>query len=207
MQVQNPRSGEVTVSWTSSTAFSKRVTASAANLTAGACVAVIGSTSAGQLTANSVTIGQPSASGACTSSRGGGGRPGGFRGGTPPNGSRGSRPPGSGSNLSFATGKVTSASATSLVLLGTTSSGPRSPGSTSSSSAPSSSITVSLGSSTIYSETQSATSGQLAVGDCVTANGSSDSTGAITARSVAITSTGGQTCSTGFGRGGGAANG
>jgi hypothetical protein len=42
----------------------------------------------------------------------------------------------------------------------------------------------------------------LAVGDCVTAFGSTASTGAVTASTVRITSTGGKTCSPGFGGGG-----
>ena len=54
-------------------------------------------------------------------------------------------------------------------------------------------------SSTTYTEKQAAASTNLAVGDCVTAAGSSDSTGAVSATTVRITSTGGQTCTTGFG--------
>jgi hypothetical protein len=62
-------------------------------------------------------------------------------------------------------------------------------------------VKVKTTSSTTYSENQSAASTNLAVGDCVTAAGSSDSTGAVSATTVRITSTGGQTCTTGFGRG------
>jgi hypothetical protein len=57
---------------------------------------------------------------------------------------------------------------------------------------------VAVTSSTTYSESQSAASSALAVGDCVTATGSSDSTGAVTASSVQISSTGGKSCTTGF---------
>jgi hypothetical protein len=39
------------------------------------------------------------------------------------------------------------------------------------------------------------------VGDCVSALGTSSSTGAITASTVRITSTGGKTCAAGFGGG------
>jgi hypothetical protein len=40
------------------------------------------------------------------------------------------------------------------------------------------------------------------VGDCVSAFGVSGSTGDVTATTVSITSTGGKTCSAGFGAGG-----
>jgi hypothetical protein len=62
-------------------------------------------------------------------------------------------------------------------------------------------VKVKTTSSTTYSENQAAAATNLAVGDCVTAAGSSDSTGAVSATTVRITSTGGQTCTTGFGRG------
>jgi hypothetical protein len=41
----------------------------------------------------------------------------------------------------------------------------------------------------------------LAVGDCVSAFGSASTTGAVTATTVRITSTGGKTCTAGFGGG------
>jgi hypothetical protein len=41
----------------------------------------------------------------------------------------------------------------------------------------------------------------LAVGDCVSAFGPASTTGAVTATTVRITSTGGKTCTTGFGGG------
>ena len=70
-------------------------------------------------------------------------------------------------------------------------------------------VKIGLQGSTTYTETQSTAASSLAVGDCVSAVGSTDSTGAVTARTVRITSTGGQTCSSGFGgfAGGGAGGG
>jgi hypothetical protein len=66
-----------------------------------------------------------------------------------------------------------------------------------------------VNSSTAYSETASTAAGSLAVGDCVTAIGTADSTGAVTARSIRIASTGRQSCSNGLGGfgGGGTSNG
>lgn len=215
MEVQDQQSGQVTVAWTSSTTFSKTITVSASNVAAGDCVTVVGSTSGSQLTARSVTIGQPDSSGNCTNRFGGARAGGGFPGGSPPSGSVPNRPSGSlpagAANFGFASGKVTSINAGTLVIYGTSSSGfgSRQGGNTSTTATttPPSSVSVTLNSSTTYTETQTAAASDLAVGDCVTANGSSDSTGAITARTVRITSTGGQSCTSGFGPGAGPANG
>jgi Domain of unknown function (DUF5666) len=228
MEVQNQQSGQVTVSWTSSTTFTKTTVVSAANVVAGDCVTVTGSTSTGTLVASAVMVSKPTSSGSCTTGGFGAGGPGGgggLRGGTPPNGGSvpngGSLPNGSSgsatgrtSGFSFASGKVTSISPSSLVIYGISSSGLRGSRSSTESSTPptsikSTTVTIGLQGSTTYSETQSAGASALAVGDCVTAVGSSDTTGAVTARSVRITSTGGKTCSSGFGGfgGGGSANG
>jgi hypothetical protein len=67
--------------------------------------------------------------------------------------------------------------------------------------------TVTLNSSTTYTETQSAADSALTVGKCVSAVGTSDSSGAITASSISIRPMVNGSCSTGFGgrgmRGGG----
>jgi Domain of unknown function (DUF5666) len=227
MEVQNQQTGQVTVGWTSSTTFSKTVTLSAANVAVGDCITVTGSTSTGTLVANSVTVSKPTSSGSCTTGRfgGGAGGGGGFPGGAPPNG--GSRPnggslpsapsgsaPGGASGFSFASGKVTSISPSAMEIYGISTSGfggarRTSSSSTPSTSIPSTNVKIGLQGSTTYSETQSTAASSLAVGDCVTAVGSTDSTGAVTARTVRITSTGGQSCSSGFGgfAGSGTANG
>jgi hypothetical protein len=200
MEVQNQQTGQVTVSWTPSTSFTESTTAAASSVAVGDCVVVTGSSSNGSLTARTVGVSQPSASGTCTTTRptAGGGRPG---SGTAPSGAAGG---GSGTPISFTSGKVTAVSAGSLAVYGTSAVG----GPGSSTTAPSSNITIDLSSSTTYPKTAPAASTNLAVGDCVTAAGPSTSTGAVTASSVRITSTGGQTCSTGFGRAGqGAGNG
>lgn len=69
-------------------------------------------------------------------------------------------------------------------------------------------LKITTGKSTTWSETQSVASTAVAVGDCVSAIGSVSTTGAVTAVTVRITSTGGKTCPTGgfngsFGGGGG----
>lgn len=214
MEVQNQQSGQVTVSWTSSTAFTKTVKLTAADVTAGDCVTVTGSDSTGTLVANQVTLSKPTASGTCTSGRVGAGG-GAFPGGNPPtgairsnNGSVPTPPSGSApaglSGFGFASGKVTSVGPSSMVIYGISSSGSGRSGRGSQTSTPatsvkSSNVTIGVNSSTGYTQTSSAAASSLAVGDCVTAVGSADSTGAVAARSIRIASTGGQTCSSGFG--------
>jgi hypothetical protein len=59
-------------------------------------------------------------------------------------------------------------------------------------------LTVTMSKSTTLSETQPTSFSALAVGDCVNAFGQTGTTGAVTAATVSIRSTGGQTCSAGF---------
>jgi Domain of unknown function (DUF5666) len=225
MEVQNQQSGQETVSWTSTTRFSKTATLTSASVKAGDCVTVTGTTSGGVITARSVVVSAASSTGSCTSGFGGGGfvRGGGtFRGGgtggtgssTPPS-SRPANRTGTGAanlaNLGVASGSVVSVAPTSMVIHGVSFSGAgfarRSAGSTAPSTPPTTAaptnITVTLASSTTFTETVTATAASLAVGDCVMATGSTNSTGAVAASVVRITATAGQTCTAGFGGGGG----
>ncbi|HEX4864068.1 MAG TPA: hypothetical protein VFV02_08350, partial [Acidimicrobiales bacterium] len=175
------------------------------------CVNVVGTTAGSQITANTVTISQPDSAGSCsgrangTGGGGGTGFGGGFRNGAPSSGSVPNRPAGS-ANFGIARGKVTSVSPTALVIFGTSSSGFRQ-GSTTSTSVPDASVTVQLTSSTRYTETQTAGASDLAVNDCVTAAGTTVSTGAVTANTIRISPPGPNGCTIGFGRGGGGAAG
>ena len=216
MEVQNPSSGQTTVNWTASTTFAQTVTLTASSVTAGDCVTVVGASSGGRITARSVAVSTAPASGTCAPGAGARGFGAGARNGTGPNRtgpngttSRRSFPAGGAARFagSFASGKVVSSSATSLVILGTSFSGGRQPGSTPPTTAAPADITVTVQGSTVFTQVRSAAATSLAVGDCVAANGPADSTGAVTARSVRITSTGGKSCTTGFARfGGGAAS-
>jgi hypothetical protein len=220
MEVQNATTGQTTVSWTSTTSFVETVTETEAALTPGVCATVTATNANGKLTARSITISAPSSSGTCADRRGAGAggvftRP----PGTPPSGSvspssipGGTRSAGPG-NFSLTSGKVVSASGSALVLYGTTLSGGlgRRTASSSTTTVPASDITVTLASATSYTEQKTVTAASLAVGDCVAATGTADDTGAVAARTVRITSTGGQDCSSafvgGFGGGGGFAGG
>ena len=214
IEVQNPQSGQVTVNWTTSTLFTKTVDVTESSVKAGDCVTATGSTATGTFVATSVTITQPDSSGSCSRVRGAGGLGGGgvgfFRGGggTPPSSIPNRSLPAGAANFGFASGKVTSLSPTSLVVYGFSASGfaGRGRGSASTSTppttVPATDVTVDVNPSTTYSETHSATSGDLAVNDCVTAAGTADDTGAITARTIRITPMGPNGCTAGFGRGG-----
>ncbi len=134
MEVQNPSTGQVTVSWTPTTSFTEILISSASDVAAGDCVTVTGTPAfgagiSGPLSAMSVSVTPPPSSGSCTSAGGFGGAfisgRGGFRsgtgggaaranGGTSPNG--GTFPSGGAGpsvirNFSFASGKVTAVSA------------------------------------------------------------------------------------------------
>ncbi|HEY6624870.1 MAG TPA: DUF5666 domain-containing protein [Acidimicrobiales bacterium] len=223
MEVQNPQSGQVTVSWTPSTTFTQTATVSASSVAAGDCVTVTGSSSKGTITAKTVSISQPT-SGKCAAGSGGGGFRGGFGGGpggggTPPGGTSAGRPggraggfPGNGrgfggsGSTGFASGKVTSVASGKLTISGISSASisrnakPSSNSSNKRSTLKTTTFNVAVTASTTYAEDQAAAASNLAVGDCITAGGTTSSTGAVSATSVRITSTGGQTCTTGFGR-------
>jgi hypothetical protein len=233
MEVQNAQSGQVTVNWTPSTTFSQTVDVGASTLVSGTCVTVTGTSSKGTITARSVSVSQP-VSGKCaaagTGRPGAGGGPGGFGGGasgssraggrfTPParSGAGGGRAFPGAANIAFASGQVTKVASTTLTLSGISSASLQKAAKASSKAKSSKKATpaapkattvkVKLASTTTFSQTQPATASNLAVGDCVSASGTASSTGAVTATTVRITSTGGQSCTAGFGgfRGGSSA--
>jgi hypothetical protein len=166
-----------------------------------------------------VTISPASSAGSCTGGFGGRrARP----AGTSPNGtfptsgsaSAGTRPPRTpGAGFGFANGKVTAVTGTALTVDGFSSANFR-PGSNTSTTTPTAApVTVDLKSTTTYHATRAATASNLAVGDCVTATGSTSSNGSVTASVIRIVSTGGQACTAtggrffGFGGSGGAGGG
>ncbi|MBB5157027.1 DUF5666 domain-containing protein [Saccharopolyspora phatthalungensis] len=194
MEVQNQQSGQVTVNFTASTTFDSTVPASLSDVTVGSCVMV---TAAAGTTANptapAVEISQP-ANNTCT--RGGlfGGGGGGNQGRTSssrqPNPSR-QPSPSAGNNQGprGAFGSVTAVQPNGFTVRETN---PRSNQTTD--------VTVTADSSTTYTRTVPADSHALAVGKCVVALGPADDTGAVTARSITISTPGPNGCPT-FGRG------
>jgi hypothetical protein len=144
IEVQNPTSGQVTVSWSSTTTFSQTVTVPASTLAVGDCVTATGSapsskskskSKTGSIKATTISISHPSSSGACSgfggtglggAGFGGGGTAGAGGSGTfrppsgtfPKGGSAAGRAAGAFGGIAF--GKVTSISGNVLVVVGTT---------------------------------------------------------------------------------------
>jgi Domain of unknown function (DUF5666) len=213
LEVQNPTSGQVTVTFTASTPITDTVSVTSKDVTVGSCVTVVGKPSAAgaaakSVTATSVTISAP-VKGDCTGAGGfGGGGFGGFgRGGTgtgaTPRPSFSARPRPTGSQGAFgngtfggADGKVTSVSAGGFVVQART----RAAGS---GTATETSVTVIITSASTYLKTITASASALKVGLCVTAVGTANSIGAVAARSIRISQPGPSGCVSGFGGRGG----
>jgi hypothetical protein len=213
--------GQTTVDITPSTVITQTVAATASDLAVGQCVSATGTkASSGVVAATNVTIDTiTSSSGSCSGGFGGaaGGR-GFFRGG---GGAGGAGAGATGStlspaqrarfaNLGVATGKVTTISGSTVdVQVPTPPSTTTTTGSKTTTRRPriSPSDSFTFSSSTTFTETKTATAAALAVNDCVTAFGTSDATGAVTASRLAIRPPVSGSCSTGFaGRFGGAAS-
>jgi hypothetical protein len=204
LQVQDT-SAQTAVVYTATTAISATVPATRADVAVGACVvvrsaAIGGASPAASVTATTVTL-NPAVSGSCTAGLGGG--PGGIRpSGAPaftrpsgaPQGVRPSGAPRAGGAPGGAVGKVTAVAANGFTVASV---GFAAPGSTATpSTAP---IAVSTTSTTSYSKQQKATAAALKVGSCITARGAADSSGTVTATSIAVRPATNGTCTTGFG--------
>ena len=176
-QVQGP-GGQVAVTWTAKTNFTQQVTAAAKDLKVGDCVAA---TPAGTSSSSSDTSTVAAASvristavdGACT---------GGMRGPRSGQSSGEQRTPPSGApsggdvrRMMGAFGKVTAVTGTGFTVESAR------PGSDDTSS-----VTVTTSADTTWTTSAKATSKDVKVGRCVSSFGRSDSTGAITAASIAV---------------------
>jgi hypothetical protein len=222
IEVQNPSSGQVTVTVTGSTTFSQTVGASESALAVGDCVTVVGTSGGGAtgataaptggtgpISARSVEISAPTG-GSCARAGfggfGGAGGAGGTGGGRPtgtpkprasggPAGRRGFGGQGGGG----AFGTVTSISGATFVVRTT----PAARSRASATPAPAGGVsrTVTVGSSTNWTRLEPATAASLKVGECLTAVGPADSTGAVTARSVSIRPAAAGGCFAGRGQG------
>jgi hypothetical protein len=213
LEVQNPTSGQVTVTFTASTPITDTVSVTSKDVTVGSCVTVVGKPSAAgaaakSVTATSVTISAP-VKGSCTGGGAGGfggGGFGGFGGGqgtASPRPSFSPRPRPTGSRGAFgngtfggADGKVTSVSASGFVVEARS----RTAGS---GTATDTSVTVITTSASKYLKTVTASASALKVGLCITAVGTPNSIGAVAARSIRISQPGPTGCVTGLGGRGG----
>jgi hypothetical protein len=200
--VQNTQAqSQTTVNFTASTTFSQSVTTTAAALKVGDCVTATAATPTARpsarpsatasrapvtaLTATNVMI--TATSGSCT-------RAGGFGGGNPsarPSFRPSARPSGAARGGGFggaAFGTVGSVSNGSFVVNSTRGSS-------------TTKVTVTTSASTVYREDETATKANLKVGLCATAIGTTDETGAVTARTIALSTPTSSGCTTGFGGG------
>jgi hypothetical protein len=169
IEVQDPRTGQVRVTFIPSTSFTKTVTATAEDLAVGDCALATGpaqpaGNQAGPLTATSVLISPATAGGSCP---GRGARAGAGRG-------RGMA----------ASGRVTSVSGTGFVVQTDGSNTTR---------------TVTTTGATVFSRTVATDKSGLVVGQCVTAMGPSDDTGTVAASSISIRQPSPDGCLGGFG--------
>jgi hypothetical protein len=166
--VVNEQAGDVKVSYDNSTMVLRTTAGSASDIAAGACVNATGQKDAtGLLTADAVQV-MLNMNGTCSrpGSAGGGGGSGQGRGsGAPP-------------NVNAVSGKVASFSGTSMTVQ----------------VASGSVVTVTVPDTARITRTESAAPGQLAVGQCVRANGQKDSAGTVKARVVSIVPAGPNGC-------------
>lgn len=218
LQVQGTDT-QTSVTWSSSTRFTREAAATAAAVVVGSCVIVRGAPATGTgatdpaapVAAMSVAV-SAAVGGECTGgfARGGAGR-GGFAGGPTgalpdttgprpsdaPSGRFGPGPGVGGGRGAF--GRVTAVTAAGFTVVstvpvragGTATAGP---------TATTRTVTVTTSRATTYTVTVTATAKAAAVGTCVTAQGPSDDTGAVQATSIAVRPAVDGTCSQGFGR-------
>lgn len=170
IKVQNPRTGQVRVTFTPSTIFTKTVTATVGDLAVGDCAFATGpasqpaGTQAGPLTATSVLISPATADGTCL---GRGARAGGGRGRT-----------------MATSGKITSVNGSGFVIQEGTANTTR---------------TVAATATTAFTKTVTTDKSGLSVGQCVTVMGPSDDTGTVAASSISVRQPGPNGCLGGFG--------
>lgn len=206
IEVQDPATGQVSVIFSAKTLFTQSQKAVLSAIRIGDCVTAVGATAttsasaspsapSTSFTATTLTV-SPSANGTCTAGPGGGGGGfGGFGGGRASGSVRPSGAPSGGTAGNrvrigdFATGTVTAVSG-STVTIRTIARG----------SQQASTDTVTTTSTTTVTRTARVTSAALKVGECVSANGTTSSSGAVTATRIALSTAGPNGCTVGFGR-------
>lgn len=219
MQVQT-RTDQTAVSWTDSTSFTKLTTAALGDVTAGSCVSVTEPQTSGTSTASpgtgpatAITAGvvqiRAADNGQCTGGFGGfGGGPGapaptGTQGaGAAPSGTPSGAPTGGPDGGGFgrrgANGLVTAVSGDTITVQETVRA--QGNGTSSATSGAQQSVSVTTTSTTTYLAEKTAAASDVAVGECATALGKADDTGAVTATAISLRPATNGTCT--FGAGG-----
>jgi len=214
LQVQNPQSGQVAVTYTGTTTFTEAVKATPTAVKVGSCVTVRAAgtqsttpTNGQPVTALSVQLSVP-VKGQC-GIRGGGfgggaGGFGGFGGGFGRTGGGGARPSGAptgapgfgrGAGGGFGgarpvSGQVTAVNGSTITVAALSFAGGRGVGAAGGTATPAptpttTAVAVTTTAATTYTKTISGAAKDLAVGQCVTAIGSASDTGAVTANVIA----------------------
>ena len=183
-------SGDVTVTYTTATTFTKTSIATLADVVSGTCIFATGQKdTAGAVTATTVLVSPMTASGCVARGFGPGGGPGASPApGGSPRPSPTARPSGA-ANAAFVSGEVTAVSGPSITVK----------------TAADGSQTITVASAASITDTATVTASALQDGECLRANGSKDSAGDVQATAITIMPAGPSgTCTTGLGgRGGG----
>lgn len=168
-------SGDITVTFSDSTSFTRTSTAVLSDIVPGLCVVATGQKdSSGALTAMTVRLSPKQASG-CVAGQGGA---------NPAPGASPRPAPSGQPATAFVNGEVTAATGTSITVL----------------TAAGGSQTITVPTTANVTRMSSASSTDLRTGECLRANGARDSAGTVAATSIAITPAGPSgTCATGFG--------
>ena len=220
MQVQT-RTDQTAVTWNDSTTFTTTASATLADVTVGTCVTVLepasggsatsgsGSAPATSMTAASVDV-RPAVNGQCAGFGGPGGGPGGpGAGATPPTGApTGSATTGSGAGRGggdgrrVVAGQVTAVSGDTITVQETMR--PRGTDTGTATATPTTAtVTVTTNASTTYTAQKAAAASDVVVGECASALGKADDTGAVTATSISLRPATNGSCTNGFGGPGG----
>jgi hypothetical protein len=186
--VVNGQNGDITVLYTSSTTFQRTSTGTFADITTGKCLIATGQKNpGGTLTAATVRL-TNKVNDTCTLGGPGGFAPGGGQGGTVAPTPR-PTPPAGRPTFSFVGGEVTAVAGTSVTVKDSNGA----------------SQTVTVPTTVRVSKSSPAAASDLALHQCLTANGTRDSSGKITARAISIVPPGPSGCASfvrGFGGGG-----
>jgi hypothetical protein len=229
MEVQT-RTDQTAVTWNNSTTFTTTASATLADVTVGACVTVLepassgsattsgsGSAPATQVTAASVDV-RPAVNGQCTGfgGAGGAGGPGGVPGSgatrpsgaptaPPTTGAAGGRGSGDVGRRALA-GQVTAVSGDTITVQETLR--PRGTDTATATATPTiATVTVTTNASTTYTAQKTGAASDVTVGECASALGKADDTGAVTATSISLRPATNGSCTTGFGGAGGGGGG
>lgn len=177
--------GDITVSYTPTTTFTKTRVASLADIARGTCILATGQKDAtGAVTATAVRLSPKTATGCAARAFAPSPAPGASPAPSPPAAAT-PRPNGQ-PNAAFVAGEVTIVSGPSVTVLTQTGS-----------------QKITVASAAMVTETSNVSKGDLQTGQCIRANGSRDSAGDVQAMSITISPAGPSgTCSTGIGGGG-----